>query len=147
MAPNESPMMHIVLDMHCKTVPTVDLDTIEYQVFKAKKKDELYVDLSSKKTRLIYLSVNFSRLMALHATLLACAAVMFTGVLTGVNPKSWMVNVRSKQDLPLAGSRLEDEVIGADLQGFHLEERRGLYGDVPLPVDNTESHRVCYVAA
>lgn len=47
-APNESSKMHIVLDVHCKTIPTVDLSALEYEVFKVKKKDELYVVLSRK---------------------------------------------------------------------------------------------------
>ncbi|KAK5246699.1 hypothetical protein LTS13_008095 [Exophiala xenobiotica] len=42
MAPNESSTkMHIILDMHCKTVPEVNLDDIEYEVFKVKKNNEL----------------------------------------------------------------------------------------------------------
>lgn len=48
MAPNESTVTHIVLDMHCKTVPKVDLDAIEYDVFKVKKNNELYVTLSPR---------------------------------------------------------------------------------------------------
>ena|ERR1700761_7766409 len=40
MAPNESSMMHIILDMHCKTVPTVDLGAVEYEVFKVRRKNE-----------------------------------------------------------------------------------------------------------
>ena len=47
-APNLSSKMYIVLDLHCKTVPTVDLRTIEYKVFMMKKGDELYVVLSFK---------------------------------------------------------------------------------------------------
>lgn len=43
MAPNESSKMHIVLDINCKSHPTIDNNTIEYQVFKVKKKGELYV--------------------------------------------------------------------------------------------------------
>ena len=39
---NESSKMHIVLDLHCKSVPIVDLQAIEYQVFKVKKGDGLY---------------------------------------------------------------------------------------------------------
>lgn len=42
-APNESSKMHIVLDINCKLHPIIDNNTIEYQVFKVKKKGELYV--------------------------------------------------------------------------------------------------------
>jgi len=49
-APNQSSKMHIVLDLYCKTVPTVDLHAIEHKVFKVYKGDELYVDLSLEET-------------------------------------------------------------------------------------------------
>lgn len=48
--PNVSSKMHIVLDLHCKTVPIVDLHAIEHAVFKVKKGDELYVVLSLEET-------------------------------------------------------------------------------------------------
>ncbi|KIW99649.1 uncharacterized protein Z518_11062 [Rhinocladiella mackenziei CBS 650.93] len=76
MAPNESPMMHIVLDMHCKTVPSVELDKMEYEVFKVKKKDELHVNPFSMKAWTKHLSVTFSSWMPLHAIMLANAAGM-----------------------------------------------------------------------
>lgn len=41
MVPNESSKMHIVLDMHCKTVPTIEPGTLDYEVFKVKKHDKL----------------------------------------------------------------------------------------------------------
>jgi hypothetical protein len=47
MAPNESSSMHIVLDLHCKAVPTVDLSMIPYEVFKVTKQGLLYVFESS----------------------------------------------------------------------------------------------------
>lgn len=50
-APNESVMMHIILDLYCQRHPSVDLGVIKYQVFKVKKKDDLYVA--------IWLSLNF----------------------------------------------------------------------------------------
>lgn len=40
--PNESAKMHIVLDLYCKSVPNVDLQKVEYQVFKVKKNNGLY---------------------------------------------------------------------------------------------------------
>lgn len=43
MAPNMSTKMHIVLDLHCKTVSSVDSSAIEYEVFKVEKAGELYV--------------------------------------------------------------------------------------------------------
>jgi hypothetical protein len=46
---NESSKMHIVLDLHCKSVPIVDLQAIEYQVFKVKKGDGLYAVISPPK--------------------------------------------------------------------------------------------------
>ncbi|KAL9127664.1 MAG: hypothetical protein Q9217_003511, partial [Psora testacea] len=52
-APNESSMMHIVLDLHCKTVPTVDLRAVKHKVFKVRKTDNLSVFLSFGDTRLI----------------------------------------------------------------------------------------------
>ncbi|KAF1952551.1 hypothetical protein CC80DRAFT_495331 [Byssothecium circinans] len=39
MAPNESPKMHIILDLYCKTNAVIDPLTIEYQVFKVRKRD------------------------------------------------------------------------------------------------------------
>lgn len=43
MAPNESSKMHIVLDLNCKSYPTIDNDKIEYEVFKVtKEKNNLY---------------------------------------------------------------------------------------------------------
>jgi hypothetical protein len=42
MAPNESSKMHIVLDLHCKSHPTIDNSKIECEVFKVVKKDDLY---------------------------------------------------------------------------------------------------------
>lgn len=38
--------MHIVPDLHYKSVPIVDLEAIEYQVFKVKKGDGLYTIVS-----------------------------------------------------------------------------------------------------
>ncbi|EXJ82313.1 hypothetical protein A1O3_06126 [Capronia epimyces CBS 606.96] len=47
MAPSESSTkMHIILDMYCKTFPEVNLDTMEYEVFKVKKNNELYETIS-----------------------------------------------------------------------------------------------------
>lgn len=43
MAPNMSTKMHVILDLHCKTVSSVDTSAIEYEVFKVKKAGELYV--------------------------------------------------------------------------------------------------------
>ena len=43
---NESVKMHVILDMYCRTIPMVDLGTIEYQVFKVKKNNQLYVVIS-----------------------------------------------------------------------------------------------------
>lgn len=42
---NESSNMHIVLDIHCRTVSTVELQTIPYEVFKVRKNNELYANL------------------------------------------------------------------------------------------------------
>jgi hypothetical protein len=63
MAPNQSSMMHIVLDLHCKTFPKVQLDTIGYEVFKTKKageKDMLYGALFIKKVWTNHQSVPFN---------------------------------------------------------------------------------------
>lgn len=43
MAPNESSHMYIVLDLNCNLHPTIDNDKLAYEVFKVKKKDDLYV--------------------------------------------------------------------------------------------------------
>lgn len=51
MAPNESSQMHIVLDVNCKLHPTIDNSKIAYEVFKVKKKDDLYVALSLAEVR------------------------------------------------------------------------------------------------
>ncbi|KAF2131716.1 hypothetical protein P153DRAFT_201680 [Dothidotthia symphoricarpi CBS 119687] len=37
MAPNESPKMHIVLDIHCNSHPAIDNSMIAYEVFKVRK--------------------------------------------------------------------------------------------------------------
>ncbi|KAH8730429.1 hypothetical protein GQ44DRAFT_700288 [Phaeosphaeriaceae sp. PMI808] len=39
MAPNNSSKMHIILDIHCKTNPTINNLTIPYEVYKVLKKD------------------------------------------------------------------------------------------------------------
>lgn len=49
-APNQFFKMHIILNLYCKTVLTVNLHTIEHKVFKVYKDDELYVDLFLKET-------------------------------------------------------------------------------------------------
>ena len=46
LAPNDSTKMHIVLDMHSKTHPNADVETMPYEVFKVKKNDKLCVGLS-----------------------------------------------------------------------------------------------------
>ncbi|KAF2180751.1 hypothetical protein K469DRAFT_672170 [Zopfia rhizophila CBS 207.26] len=38
--PNESSKMHIVLDLHCKINPVVNIHAIAYEVFKVEKSDE-----------------------------------------------------------------------------------------------------------
>lgn len=43
MAPNETSKMHIVLDIHCKSHPTIDNSNVTYEVFKVKKRDNLFV--------------------------------------------------------------------------------------------------------
>ncbi|KAF2818326.1 hypothetical protein CC86DRAFT_337367 [Ophiobolus disseminans] len=40
MAPNESSKMHIVLDINYKSHPTIDNNTIEYEVYNVKKNHE-----------------------------------------------------------------------------------------------------------
>ena len=50
MAPNESSQTYIVLDINCKSHPTINNSEIAYEVFKVKKKDELYVPLSPAKS-------------------------------------------------------------------------------------------------
>jgi hypothetical protein len=47
-AAGESSKMQIVLDLHAKTNPVVDLDAIAYEVFKVKKDDQLYFALFLK---------------------------------------------------------------------------------------------------
>jgi hypothetical protein len=43
MAPNESSKMHIILDLYCNRNSAPDLQKIEYQVFRVRKRDNLYV--------------------------------------------------------------------------------------------------------
>lgn len=51
MAPGiSSTKMHIILDIHCKTIPKVDLKTIEYEVFRVRKNNKLYDTISSRTT-------------------------------------------------------------------------------------------------
>jgi hypothetical protein len=46
MAANNSSKMHIVLDLHCNTNPTIDNCKIPYEVYSVSKKDgKLYVTL------------------------------------------------------------------------------------------------------
>lgn len=40
MAPNMSTKMHIILDLHCERVPSVDVSAMEHEVFKVKKAGE-----------------------------------------------------------------------------------------------------------
>jgi hypothetical protein len=48
-APRRSPnIMYIVLDFHCCTIATVNLDAIEHEVFQVEKGVVLYVDSSLK---------------------------------------------------------------------------------------------------
>ena len=42
-AANESVMMHIVLDLYCKTYPDADVQAIEHKVFELHKTDQLFV--------------------------------------------------------------------------------------------------------
>lgn len=63
MAPNMSSKMHVVLDLPCKTIPSVDPSSVEYAVYKVKKTGELYVDLPLDRTRADYQIVSSSNLM------------------------------------------------------------------------------------
>jgi hypothetical protein len=87
MAPNESSKMHIILDMHCKTVPTVELDKIVYEVFKVRRNKELYVGSFSKEGTSNHWSVTFSSSINLLAIMLACGAVMFGGATNRRQPE------------------------------------------------------------
>lgn len=120
---NESPNMHIILDMNCKTVPTVDLGTIEYKVFKVKKNDELYVVLLSLRSPLISKLAILSNSTTLHAKKLACAAwTAFTGALTDpIHPRNWTAFVCHKQGNCLAHWYLEHQVTRVDLSYSRFE--------------------------
>lgn len=45
LAPGVSSKMHIILDLHCRTFPSVDLGTVAYEVFLVRKDADLYVFL------------------------------------------------------------------------------------------------------
>ncbi len=45
-----SSKMHIVLDLRCRTSPVVDIGTIDYEVYRVRKNDKLYVPPSSART-------------------------------------------------------------------------------------------------
>ena len=60
---NESFKMHIILDFHCKAVPTVNLEIIKHKVFKAvKKANVLYVMLGIKTASVSKFISHFSSL-------------------------------------------------------------------------------------
>ncbi|KEF50859.1 uncharacterized protein A1O9_13088 [Exophiala aquamarina CBS 119918] len=61
MAPNESSRMYIILDLHCITVPTVQLRDIKYEAFKVKRNNKLYVPHPARNAPLIIIS-HFSQL-------------------------------------------------------------------------------------
>jgi hypothetical protein len=44
--PSSPTTLYLVLDLHCKEVPTVDLSDLELQVFKVSKNNTLYVTSS-----------------------------------------------------------------------------------------------------
>ena len=48
--------MYIILDVHCNTVPRVNFSEIEYEVFKVKWNNKLYVGPSYEKASLIDVS-------------------------------------------------------------------------------------------
>ncbi|KAL9629595.1 MAG: hypothetical protein Q9164_006814 [Protoblastenia rupestris] len=81
-APNDSSMMHIVLDLHCKTTPTVDLRAIEHKVFKVRKNDNLSVFLSFGDTQLISKSVISSNSTTVLVNKLADGLMSTGGALT-----------------------------------------------------------------
>jgi hypothetical protein len=39
--PNDSTKMHVVIDLYCKSFPSVNLDQIPHEVYRVKKKDDL----------------------------------------------------------------------------------------------------------
>lgn len=81
-APNESSMMHIVLDLHCKAVPIVDLHAVEHRVFKVRKSDNLFVFLSFGETLLISKSVILSNSTTLLVSRPADGPMSIDGALT-----------------------------------------------------------------
>lgn len=90
-APNLSSKMHIVLDLHCKTVPTVDLHAIEHEVFKVKKGDELYVVCLSKKSWLTNKLVTSRNSITVLVSMLASAVMRLAGARTGTIQRNWTV--------------------------------------------------------
>lgn len=81
-APNESSQMHIVLDIHCKSFPTIDNSKIAYQVFRVKKKGELFVAPSPADARTNCESVHSNSSTNLRANMLAHGARGSNGELT-----------------------------------------------------------------
>lgn len=79
--------MHIVLDLHCKTNPDIDISTIAYEVFQVKKKEKLYgipslVQIVSNEL------VGSKSSTGMRVKLLASAVTGSTGALTDFNQKN-----------------------------------------------------------
>ena len=80
--PNESFMMHIVLDLHCKREPAVNLRILKHRVFKVRKSDTLYVFLSLRDTQLTSKLVILSDSMTVLVIKLADCLTSIGGALT-----------------------------------------------------------------
>lgn len=86
--------MHIVLDLYCRTNAVVDIHTVAYEVYKVKKKGDLYVLLFSCGIVTKQKLATSRSSTALPAILLACAATRSAGALINVD---WYIELKKKQ--------------------------------------------------
>ncbi len=140
MASNSS-KMHIVLDIHCKSSPLVDLQTIAYEVFKVRKNGDLYVSYRWPNIRLTEELVSSRSLTAPPAILLALAVIAVTtsaGALTDVIERKQTATVWRR------GARLRPDPYlerqdRASPSAFHLEVYRLVDKDGLLLPDTGDS--------
>ena len=139
-APNESSMMHIVLDLHCKTVPTVDLRAVEHKVFKVRKSDNLFVFLSFGDTQLISKLVISSNSTTVLVSMLADGLTSIGGALTEAIRKNWMAIVSHREDTLHPSFDLERRGPTASPLSPHLQVCRLLGSDVFVPQHIGDMH-------
>lgn len=132
-APNESSMMHIVLDLHCKKVPIIDLPTVGHTVFRVRKKNNLSVFLPFGDTQLINKSVISNNSTTMLASMLVDGLTFIGGALTKTSRKSSMAIVSHKEDTLHSNLDLERRGPSPSLSSPHLPVYRLVGSDVFVP--------------